>query len=90
MTNYIPIQPIQIGDLQEKSANGITWQVNGLIRGATEATAYCTLIWVYPDGGTSYVMSFQVNIDNDTLQSWGDDDSVIDNIVLAYSPLFIR
>lgn len=90
MTNYIPIQPIQIGDLQEKSANGIIWQVNGLMRGATEAIANCTLIWVYPDGGTAYVMSFQVNIGNDTLQAWGDDDSVIDNVVLAYSPLFIR
>jgi hypothetical protein len=90
MTNHIAIQPIQIGDLQEKQANGITWQVNGIMRGATDALANCTLIWVYPDGGTAYVMSFQVNIDNETLQAWGEDDTIIDDKVLAFSPLFVR
>ncbi|MFM9143092.1 MAG: hypothetical protein ACKOPP_03730 [Bacteroidota bacterium] len=84
------IKPIQFGELQEKTANAITWQVNGLIRGATEAHAECSLIFVKPDGGTEYVSSFNVTIDNTTLQSWGADDSVIDDVVLAYSPLFER
>jgi hypothetical protein len=84
------IQPIQFGELQEKTANAITWQVNGLIRGATEAYASCSLILVKPDGGSEYVSSFQVTIDNATLQSWGADDSVIDDVVLAYSPIFIK
>lgn len=88
MTNYISIQPIRIGELQEKEANAITWQVNGLMRNATMAYAQCSLIFVTDDGGSIYVSSFQVEIDNETLQSWGDDDSVIDNVVLAYSPLF--
>lgn len=88
--NYISIQPIQFGELQEKTANAITWQVNGLIRGATEAMADCSLIYVKSDGGSEYVSSFYVNIDNETLQAWGSDDSVIDNVVLAYSPLFIK
>jgi hypothetical protein len=88
--NYISIQPIQFGELQEKTANAITWQVNGLSRGATEAYASCSLIFVKPDGGSEYISMFQVTIDNATLQSWGADDSVIDDVVLAYSPLFIK
>lgn len=90
MTNYISIQSIQFGELQEKTANAITWQVNGLIRNAMEAIAYCSLIYIKPDGGTEYVSSFSVNIDYATLQAWGADDSVIDDAVLAYSPLFIK
>jgi len=88
--NYINIQPIQFGELQEKTANAIIWQVDGLMRGATEAIAQCSLIYVKPDGGSEYVSSFNVIIDNATLQLWGADDSVIDNVVLAYSPLFIK
>lgn len=88
--NYINIQPIQFGELQEKTANAIIWQVDGLMRGATEAIAQCSLIYVKPDGGSEYVSSFNVIIDNATLQLWGADDSVIDDAVLAYSPLFIK
>jgi hypothetical protein len=33
---------------------------------------------------------FTVEIDNTTLQNWGSDDTVIDDAVLAYSPLFVR
>ena len=88
MENYISIQPIRFGELQEKEANAITWQVNGLMRNATMAYAQCSLIFVTADGGSIYVSSFQVEIDNETLQLWGEDDSVIDNVVLAYSPLF--
>lgn len=88
MTNYISIKPIRIGELQEKEANAITWQVNGLMRNATMAYADCSLIYITSDGGSIYVSSFQVEIDNTTLQAWGSDDSVIDDVVLAYSPLF--
>lgn len=88
MDYYIKIKPIRIGELQEKEANAITWQVNGLMRNATMAYADCSLIYVKDDGGSVYVSSFQVEIDNTTLQAWGSDDSVIDDAVLAYSPLF--
>lgn len=85
------IQPITFGQLQEKKANAIAWQVNGLVRGATSATAACGLIWVNADGSSlESGLQFSVEIDNATLQSWGADDSVIDNVVLAYSPLFIK
>lgn len=88
--NYIKINPIQFGELQEKTANAITWQVNGLMKNCTEAVAYCSLIYVKNDGGSEYISSFVVNIDNNTLQAWGADDSVIDDSILAYSPLFIK
>lgn len=86
--NYIKIKPIQFGELQEKTANAITWQVNNLIRNAEEAIAYCGLIYIHPDGSSEHVSSFMVTIDYNTLQAWGADDSVIDNKVLSYSPLF--
>ena len=85
---YFKIKPITFGQLQEKQANAITWQVNGLIRGAIEAYATCGLIWINPDGSSVQADTFNVPIDNATLQSWGADDSVIDDVVLAYSPLF--
>ena len=88
--NYLKIQPINFGELQEKKANAITWRVSELMLGATQAIAYCNLIWVNDDGGSIEAgYSFQVTIDNNTLQAWGSDDSVINNIVLSYSPLFI-
>jgi len=90
MENYFRIQTIRFGELQEKEANAISWQVNGLIRNAELAYADCTLINVKPDNGTEYVSSFRVEIDIETLQLWGDDDTVIDNVVLGYSPLFIK
>lgn len=90
MPQYISINPIQFGELQEKTANAIIWQVDGLMRGATEAIAHCSLIYVKSDGGSEYVSSFNVTIDNATLQAWGSDDTVIDNKVLTYSPLFIK
>lgn len=86
--NYIKIKPIQFGELQEKTANAIVWQVNQLFRNAQEAIADCSLINVKSDGSSEHVSMFQVNIDYNTLQAWGADDSVIDNVVLAYSPLF--
>jgi hypothetical protein len=89
MKPYLLIEPIQYGELQEKNANAIIWNVSQLMRGSTSATAMCTLIWE-ENGNTYHRDSFTIELDNTTLQSWGSDDTVIDNVVLAYSPLFIR
>lgn len=90
MESYILIEPIQFGELQEKRANAITWQVQGLIRGAEVATAVCALIWEDGNGNTWHVQDFTVEIDNTTLQSWGSDDTVIDDAIIAYSPMFVK
>jgi len=29
-------------------------------------------------------------LNNDTLQSWGEDDTVIDDVIIAYSPMFVK
>jgi hypothetical protein len=39
-------------------------------------------------GNSSFVTAFNITLDNATLQAWGSDDSVIDNAILAHSPLF--
>lgn len=89
MTNLLLIEPIQFGELQEKRANAITWQISSIHRGSTSATAECSLIWA--EGiNTWFTQNFTVEIDNDTLQAWGPDDTVIDNKILQYSPLFIK
>lgn len=91
MENYIPIEPITFGLTNQHQANAIVWQVNGLKRNATTATAVCSLVNI-TDGTFNRAMPegmFRVHIDNTTLQAWGADDSVIDNVVLAYSPLFV-
>jgi hypothetical protein len=90
MEPYILIEPIQFGELQEKQANAILWTVSPLMRGAQSATAQCTLINEDGNGNTWHVALFDVNIDQTTLNDWGADDTVIDNAVLAYSPLFVR
>lgn len=90
MIPYILIEPIQFGELQEKKANCISWTVTNLIRGAETAYANCYLIWEDGIGSTKQYDSFVVEIDHATLQAWGSDDSVIDDVVLAYSPLFVR
>lgn len=90
MNNYIKILPIQVGELQEKTANGIMWYVPQIQRNAESAFAICSLINVIDSNNSSFVSSFQVEIDNATLQAWGADDSVIDDAILAYSPLFIK
>ena len=89
---HINIEEIKVGGLNQYTANAIAWSVAGLHRGATSATADCALIFVNPDGSTLQVpdSTFQVEIDNDTLQAWGEDDSVIDEKVLAYSPKFVK
>jgi hypothetical protein len=88
--NILRITPITFGDLNQFNANGIVWKIN-VERGATEAIAECHLIWAREDGGTeARPMSFYVEINNETLQSWGEDDSVIDDVIIAYSPLFVK
>lgn len=37
---------------------------------------------------TNAFEDFSIEIPNDVLQQWGSDDSVIDNHILTYSPLF--
>jgi len=90
MRPYILIEPIQFGELQEKQANAITWTVSPLIRGAISATAQCALIWEDGNGNTVHVQNFTVELNQETLNNWGLDDTVIDDAVLAYSPLFVR
>lgn len=85
---YLKIKPIEFGELKEKKANAIAWQVNGLVRGAKTATAFCGLVLIKGNGTEESGMQFTVNIPEDVLLSWNKDDSVIDKIVLAYSPLF--
>jgi len=89
--NYLRIQEINFGEVQEKKANAIVWNVTSLMRNSTTATANCSLIFVTPDGGTiesNYY--FSMEIPENILQAWGADDSVIDDFVLTYSPLFIK
>ena len=88
MESYIKIKPIQIGELQNKTANAISWSVQNLTRGIDFAIANCYLLYYDSEGNSSFVTSFQVDLNNTTLQSWGADDSVIDDVILAYSPLF--
>ena len=91
MNYYLRIKEIRLGTLQEKVANAIIWNVTNLMRGQTSASAQCSLIYVNSDGGTVEVGEyFTVEISNEVLQQWGSDDSVIDDVVLAYSPLFIK
>jgi len=91
MNTYVKIQEINFGELQEKKANAIIWTVSYLTRGITEATVNCSLIYVNPDGSSiesNYY--FTMIIPNNILQSWGADDTIIDDFVLTYSPLFIK
>lgn len=90
MISHIKIKPIRVGELQEKEANAITWYVPQIQRHADSATAMCSLINIIDSTNSVFVSSFQVEIDNLTLQSWGSDDTIIDNKVLEYSPLFER
>ena len=85
---YIKIKPIQVGALKEKNVNAIYWTIT-LTKNIQEAIAKCNLVWANEDGGTiERDEYFEVVIPNNVLQSWGADDSVIDNHILTYSPLF--
>ncbi len=88
--NYLRLQPFQTGLLLEKTCNAIYWSVT-LNRNITNAEVVCSLIFVTPDGGTKDLLqSFTMTIPDSVLQNWGADDSVIDDFVITYSPLFIK
>lgn len=87
--NYLRIKEINFGELQEKKSNAIVWNISNLMKNSTSAEANCALIFVKPDGGTiESDYYFNMTIPNNILQSWGSDDSVIDDFILTYSPLF--
>jgi hypothetical protein len=84
------INEINVGNLQEKKANAIFWRIT-LERKQDLAFAQCQLLYIADNGAqTNTAEDFQVEIDNSTLQQWGSDDAVIDNKILAYSPLFVK
>lgn len=88
--NYLKLQEFQTGQLLEKKCNAIYWNVP-LSRNITNAELNCSLIYVDADNGTHELGEyFTMPIPDSVLQSWGADDSVIDDLVLTYSPLFIK
>jgi hypothetical protein len=88
--NYLRLQPFKIGTLLEKDCNAIYWAVT-LNRNITNAEVNCSLIFVTADGGTKDLgESFTMVIPDEILQNWGADDSIIDDFVCTYSPLFIK
>ena len=88
--NYLRLQPFKTGLLQEKDCNAIYWSVT-LNRNVSNPEILCSLIFVDADNGTHDLNEyFTMNIPDSVLQSWGADDSVIDNFVLTYSSLFIK
>ena len=88
--NYLRLIQFKIGTLLEKDCNAIYWAVT-LNRNITDAEVQCSLIFVTADGGTKDLSeNFSMVIPNSVLQSWGADDSVIDDFILTYSPLFVK
>jgi hypothetical protein len=88
--NYLRLQSFKTGLLQEKDCNAIYWTVT-LNRNITDAEVNCSLLFVDANNGTHDLnSSFTMPIPDSVLQSWGADDSVIDNFVCTYSPLFIK
>ena len=104
MEYFFKIKPYTVPNDQGYGfANAITWMINDVYRGCNEATAYCNLLnvstWDIPDnsGGTTtsfYIspslMSFEMIVPYSVLNSWGADDTVIDDYVLTYDPNFER
>jgi hypothetical protein len=88
--NYLRLQTFKTGTLLEKDCNAIYWTVT-LNRNITNAEVNCSLLFVDADNGTHDLNeNFTMVIPNEVLQNWGADDSVIDNLILTYSPLFIK
>lgn len=88
---YLLINETRVGEFQEVKANAIIWEVSHLLRKSTQATVRCSLMYIDEnDTVTDCYKNFNIEIPNDVLQSWGSDDSVIDNFVLSYSPLFVK
>jgi hypothetical protein len=103
MSNYLKIKPIySVATDVYPYANAIMWACNDLYRSAASARLNCDLVNVAvrneidSEGNTliyDYVspslLSFEMEIPNDILTSWGPD-SVIDDFVLTYSTDFKR
>jgi hypothetical protein len=88
--NYLRLKSFKTGQLQEKDCNAIYWTVT-LNRNITNAEVQCSLIFVDADNGTRDLnQNFTMIIPDSVLQNWGADDSVIDDFVITYSPLFIK
>lgn len=88
--NYLRLQPFQTGSLLEKTCNALYWTVT-LSRNITDAEVSCSLLFVDSDNGTRDLnQNFTMLIPNSVLQNWGADDSIIDDFVITYSPLFIK
>jgi hypothetical protein len=88
--NYLRLVEFPTGNLLQNKCNAIFWSVV-LNRNITNAEVNCSLIYVTDDGGTKDLGEhFTMIIPDSVLQSWGADDSVIDDLVLTYSPLFIK
>lgn len=88
--NYLRLQPFKTSQFLEKDCNAIYWTIT-LNRNITDAEANCSLLFVDANNGTHDLNEhFIMTIPNTILQSWGADDSVIDNFVCTYSPLFIK
>ena len=88
--NYLRLQPFKTGPLLQKDCNAVYWAVT-LNRNITNAEVNCSLIYVEADGGTVDLnQNFTMIIPDSILQSWGADDSIIDDFVCTYSPLFIK
>jgi len=88
--NYLKLILFKTGLLHEKDCNAIYWTIT-LNRNITEAEVKCSLLFVDADNGTHDLNeNFSMIVPNTILQNWGSDDSVIDNFVLTYSPLFIK
>lgn len=88
--NYLKLMPFKVGSLQEKNCNAIYWTIT-LNRNITDAEVKCSLLFVDTDNGTHGLNeNFSMIVPNAILQNWGADDSVIDDFVLTYSPLFVK
>ena len=103
MATYLKIKPYSVSNDQGYGfANAIYWVVSELYRGDVETNLLCNLVNVsirqIPDENgvlkdiefiSPSLMNFQMIITQEILDSWGPD-SVIDDLVLTYSPEFER
>ncbi len=102
MGNYINIRPITFTTINgDFIANAIKWRVMNIERGATTAKLLCDLINIKKHTVTNFnghedvdvttlYTSFSMDIPNEILQAWGDDDGLIDQFVLTYSHQFFE
>jgi hypothetical protein len=87
--HYLRLQNFKTGLLLEKDCNAIYWTIT-LSRNITDAEVNCSLLFVDNEGTKDLNQNFTMIVPNSVLQLWGADDSIIDNFVITYSPLFIK